>query len=162
MISKKTPEKEIIYLINQSNDIGKKDNICFKDIIDIILLYISLQEDICEITIIETIDFYYLVKREWFLWTWHNTCFKCLNSAWDCKHKAADEDQEPYIFKHTAINRYDMLRRFYYHPKRFNREWDEYKKKHIIGEIFPKWKNSEKIKLILELAKKIHKKMQKM
>ncbi|MCK9445291.1 hypothetical protein M0Q50_00175 [bacterium] len=119
-----------------------------------------MQEDICKITKIETIDFYYLVKREWFLWVRHNTCFKCLNSAWDCNHKAADEDKEPFIYKLTGINNYDMLRRFYFLPNRFNLDWDKHKK-HIIRDILPKWKESKKINLILDLADSIHKKMQK-
>jgi len=156
-----TPREEIIDLINQSIDIGKNDNICFKDIIDIILMYLSLQKDVCKITKIETIDFYYLVKKEWFFWVKHNNCFKCLNSAWECKHKKADENTETFIYKHTGINNYNMLRRFYFYPNKFNREWDEHKK-HIIVNILPKWKKSKKIHLILDLAERIHKKMQEM
>ena len=157
-----TPREEIINLINQSNDTKKKDNIYFKDIIDIILLYISLQKDISLVTKIETIDFYYLVKREWFLWVWHNRCFKCLNSAWSCHYSSTDGDRETFIYKHSGINNYNMLRRFNSFPRKFNLEWEEYKKKHIIGEILPKWKKSQKINLILDLAEKIHERMQEM
>ena len=156
-----TPREEIIDLINQSIDIGKNDNICFKDIIDIILMYLSLQKDVCKITKIETIDFYYLVKKEWFLWVRHNICFKCLNSAWDCKNKTTDENIETFIYKHTGINNYNMLRRFHFYPNKFNREWDEHKK-HIVSNILPKWKNSKKIHLILDLADNIYKKMKNM
>jgi hypothetical protein len=165
MINPEIKDK-ITKLIKESTDDGIKGNayreesylqkICFDDVFDILLYYISLQADIDKISKIDTIDFCCLLEKEWFCWVKHNREFCYLNSAWSSgpgPMGGTAGTAEMYTSYHPGINGYDKLYHFFQYPKRFNRGWEIYRDRHIKNYVFPKWRrNIEKLDAVFSLA----------
>ncbi|MFZ3058005.1 MAG: hypothetical protein WA092_03105 [Minisyncoccales bacterium] len=171
-----SPREKILKFVKESTDDGIRgemykreeylQEIRFGDIIDIILLYISLQSDIETIGRINTIDFQSLLKKEWFCWTKNNKDFQLLNSAWASGPGPLGGTAGPaemYMFYFPGITNHEKLWYFFSYPIRFGHSWENYRDKHIKIYVFPKWRrHPEKIEAVLDLAEIVCKEIRKL
>jgi len=169
-------KEQILKFVKESTDDGIKGEIYkreeylkeirFGDIIDIVLLYISLGSDLEAFGRINTIDFRALLKKEWFCWTKNNNDFQLLNSAWACDSGpmgGTAGTAEMYMSYFPGITMHEKLGHFFFYPIRFDHSWEGYRDKHIKIYVFPKWRrNIKRIDKVLDFAEIICQEIRKL
>ncbi|MDD3386612.1 MAG: hypothetical protein PHX92_01625 [Candidatus Pacebacteria bacterium] len=163
-------KETIIELIQKSSEENIKgkffrserylNEITFSDIMDIVILYLSLQPDIRRIGTITSYDFYKLSKKEWEKWI-SDSSFTNLKDAWKNNNVGPMDgyagEAEIYISCRTRISTYKYLLLFFSYPEELPDGWPEYKQE-ISRMVMPKWKrknNFQKIDSVFNLAEMI-------
>lgn len=180
--SNNDPKETILKMIRQSDDKGLKgrfykssdylNTISFSDVMDIVMLYISMQPDTDRITRIKTSDFYRLtedIHRKWAK-TQKQESLSRLQYAWLSEPGPMDGYMGPaesYFSIYPGPLREDYLRRFFDFPRDLPvlfLAWPAYRQYHIENMVFPKWRrknNMKKIGAVFELSEMICTEMRK-
>lgn len=134
--------------------------ICFDDLMDIVLFYISLQPDIKVIGKTKGFDFWQLMKNVWMQWIADkkNKVFLDLNSAWYAGPGPMDGSAGPaemYMMYCPGVVNYNYLSAFFFYPEELPDGWSSYRN-HMKIMVFPKWKrenNYKNLPLVFNLAR---------
>lgn len=135
------------------------NEIQFSDIMDIVLLYISLQPDMRNLGTIRSSRFYKLVKNEWKRWI-SDEDFIDLKYVWNNKVGTIDDSAgvaDLYMSYRISIFSYNYLLLFFNYPEELPGGWPEHRRD-ILTMVLPKWKrekNFQKINLVFNLAELI-------
>jgi len=167
--------KTILDLIFESKDENIKgkafreeswlSQIRFSDVVDIILYYMILQQDIERFSRISSTDFYHLFKNVWDEWIIEeeNKAFFDLRGSWSNGPGPMGGTAGPaemYMFYHPGITNYETIYSFFFETYS---NWPNYSG-HMKIMVLPKWrreKNLKNINLVFNLAHRICEAMRK-